>query len=65
MTAMKPKSRTILFTILATLATVLVLQNVRATDVRFIVWEFTIPLALLVLIAFAAGWAAAWIWRRR
>jgi len=62
---MTPKFRTILITVLATLLTVLILQNLRGTSVRFIVWDVGMPLSLLVILAFGLGWAMHWFWRGR
>ncbi|MGH8018675.1 MAG: hypothetical protein ACREIA_10335 [Opitutaceae bacterium] len=62
---MNANVRTILVTVLVTLMAVLVLQNLRGTTVRFIVWDLAMPLAMLVILAFALGWMLHWFWRGR
>ena len=61
-----PKNpRTIITTVVITLLAILVLQNIRAVTLRVIVWDVTLPLALVVIVSVAIGVGTAWFWRRR
>ena len=62
---MKTQTRTILVTIVATLLAVVIFQNIRAVDFRFILWQFTVPLTLVVLVSIGVGMLVHWIWRRK
>lgn len=65
MKGMSGKPRTIIISVIATLLAVLLLQNVRAVTLRFVVWEVSLPLALVVAVGFGLGYGVAWFWRRR
>ncbi|BET68178.1 hypothetical protein ASA1KI_30960 [Opitutales bacterium ASA1] len=65
MARLSPRAKTILLSVAATLLIVLILQNWRSATVRFVVWEASMPLALLVLFSAGAGWLSHWIWRGR
>lgn len=53
----------LLLGVLALLALIVVMQNIVAVSVRFLAWEVTLSLALLLpltlLLGFALGWLAA------
>ncbi len=57
--------RTIVTSVLITLVIVVVLQNLRGATIRFIVWDVSMPLALLLGLTFAAGGLTGWLARRR
>ena len=61
---MSKQSRTIFITVVATLLAVLILQNLRSVDLRFIVWDFSAPLVLVLLLVFGGGLATGYFWRR-
>jgi uncharacterized integral membrane protein len=63
--ALSRQLRTILITVIATIVLIMALQNMRGVLLRLIVWDATVPLALLLLAAFGAGVAVAAFWRRR
>ena len=59
------RARTIIVTAALTLSAVLMLQNMRQVTLRFVMWDATLPLALLLALVFACGAIGAWFWRRR
>ena len=65
MARLSPRAKTILLSVAATLLFVLILQNLRPVALRFVVWDASVPLALLVVLSAGAGWLSHWIWRGR
>jgi uncharacterized integral membrane protein len=59
------QTRIIIITVAATLLAVVVFQNFRGVPVRFILWQFTLPLTVVVLLACFVGALIGWFWRRR
>ena len=47
--------------VLAALALAFVLQNVAATEVRFLLWSFSLSASLLLLIVLFLGVAIGWL----
>jgi uncharacterized integral membrane protein len=63
--AVKRDTRLVIIATVATLLVVLMLQNMRAYTLRFVVWEASIPFALLAPVLFLGGVLAGSLWRRR
>jgi uncharacterized integral membrane protein len=59
------QATTILVTVLGTLITILVLQNIRQVTVRFVIWQGDFSLAVLLPAVFFGGVVAGWFWRKR
>lgn len=62
---MKRDLRLVLISTVATLLVVLMLQNMGAVTLRFVVWTASVPVALLIPVVFGGGVLATWLWRRR
>ncbi len=48
--------RTIIITVAALIAAIIALQNLQPATIRFLFWDFSLPLIVLVFIILLAGY---------
>jgi len=42
------------------LVVIFIVQNAAVVDIRFLIWELSMPRALMILLVLAAGFAIGW-----